>query len=80
MSSYPPNFNQSYQVSHEQSFKAITNNNNSETTPAGTNHFQDTCACDMYVAHETEISDQFYKEIPREIDHASKFLATSGDF
>ena len=34
----------------------------------------------MYVAHETEISDQFYKEIPREIDHASKFLATSGDF
>ena len=40
MSSYPPNFNQSYQVSHEQSFKAITNNNNSETTPAGTNHFQ----------------------------------------
>ena len=28
----------------------------------------------------TEISDQFYKEIPREIDHASTFLATSGDF
>ena len=28
----------------------------------------------------TEISDQFYTEIPREIDHVSKFLATSGDF
>ena len=28
----------------------------------------------------TEISDQFYKEIPKEIEHVSKFLAIPGDF
>ncbi len=28
----------------------------------------------------TEISDGFYKEIPTEIDHVSKFLAIPGDF
>ena len=28
----------------------------------------------------TEISDRFYKEIPTEIDHVSKFLAISGSF
>ena len=28
----------------------------------------------------TEITDQFYKEIPKEIDHASKFLEIPGSF